>query len=73
MREAQALEQEAAAKADEAEAKKAQEQKCRAKDGAAGLASQRRKELKAVDDASTEVARLEAAQKGARTAFDADD
>ena len=73
-REAQALEQEAAAKADEAEAKKAQEAKCRAKDGAAGLASQRRRELKkAVDDASTEVARLEAAQKGARTAFDADD
>jgi hypothetical protein len=73
-REAQALEQEAAAKADEAEAKKAQEAKCRAKDGAAGLASQRRKELKkAVDDASTEVARLEAAQKGAQTAFDADD
>ena len=26
-----------------------------------------------MDDASTEVARLEAAQKGARTAFDADD
>ena len=73
-REAQALEQEASDKADEAEAKKAQEQKCRAKDGAAGLASQRRKELKkAVDDASTEVARLEAAQKGAQTAFDADD
>ena len=39
----------------------------------AGLASQRRKELKkAVDDASTEVARLEAAQKGADR-FDADD
>ena len=38
------------------------------------MASQRRKELKkAVDDASTEVARLEAAQKGAQTAFDADD
>jgi structural maintenance of chromosome 2 len=73
-REAQALEQEASDKADEAEAKRAQEQKCRAKDGAAGLASQRRKELKkAVDDASTEVARLEAAQKGAQTAFDADD
>ena len=72
--EAQALEKEASDKAEEAEAKKAQEQKCRAKDGAAGLASQRRKELKkAVDDASTEVARLEAAQKGAQTAFDADD
>ena len=72
--EAQALEQEASDKADEAEQKKAQEAKCRAKDGAAGLASQRRKELKkAVDDASTEVARLEAAQKGAQTAFDADD
>ena len=73
-REAQALEKEASDKADEAEAKRAQEAKCRAKDGAAGLASQRRKELKkAVDDASTEVARLEAAQKGAQTAFDADD
>ena len=69
-REAQALEQEASDKAEEAEAKKAREQKCRAKDGAIGPSfPETQGAPKAVDDASTEVARLEAAQKGAANGF----